>query len=76
MTSFALEAVLGVLQGAAVFALAARRGAQAAAALAVSEVLIPQRRRIEAEGLHATELRLGALATAALTDQPSSSPSQ
>jgi DeoD family purine-nucleoside phosphorylase len=63
------------MECATLFALAALRGARAGALLAVTDLLAPQRRRIEPQALHEAELRLGALATRALADQPSS-PSQ
>jgi DeoD family purine-nucleoside phosphorylase len=64
------------MECAAVFALAAQRAVRAAAVLAVSDLLIPERRRIDEESLHAAELRLGALAATALHGQSPSSPSQ
>jgi len=54
------------MEAAALFALAARRGVEAACALIVSDLLIPWRVRIEADELHAAELRLGLLAVRTL----------
>jgi len=54
------------MESAAVFTLAARRGIEAAAALIVSDLLLPERRRIELVQLRAAEQRLGALAAGAL----------
>ena len=55
------------MESAALFALAARRGVRAAALLLVSDLLVPQRVRIEPRVLQAGERRLGELAAQALT---------
>jgi DeoD family purine-nucleoside phosphorylase len=55
------------MEAATLFALAARRGLKAGATLIVSDLLFPQRRRIEPEALRDAEHRLGALAVQALT---------
>ncbi len=66
-TGWAADGVLAVeMESAALFALAAGRGLRAAAILAVSDLVLPQRRRIDPEALAAAELRLGAAALAAL----------
>ncbi|HXD67062.1 MAG TPA: hypothetical protein VNV17_20720 [Solirubrobacteraceae bacterium] len=52
---------------ATLFALAGRRGLRAGCALIVSDTVLPARRRIDAEGLHDAERRLGELAVAALS---------
>jgi DeoD family purine-nucleoside phosphorylase len=54
------------MESAPLFALAARRGVQAGALLAVSDRLDGGRERIQAEALHEAERRMGALAAAAL----------
>jgi DeoD family purine-nucleoside phosphorylase len=54
------------METATLFALAARRGVSAASLLAVSDVLLPERRRIDPEGLADAERRMGELAAAAL----------
>ncbi len=54
------------METATLFALAARRGLQAGAVLAVSDLLFPVRRRIDPERLREAEHRMGALAAAAL----------
>jgi uridine phosphorylase len=54
------------MESAALFALAARRGVRAAALLLVSDLLVPQRVRIEPRVLQAGERRLGELAAQAL----------
>lgn len=54
------------METATLFALAARRGLRAGSVLIVSDVLVPSRRRIEPDALHAAEERLGAVAAAAL----------
>ena len=59
-------AVAVEMEAATLFALASRRGLRAAALLIVTDVLLPQRRRIEPELLREAELRLGELAAAAL----------
>ena len=54
------------MEAATLFALAARRGLRAGALLIVTDILLPRRRRIDAELLRAAELRLGDVAAAAL----------
>jgi uridine phosphorylase len=54
------------METATLFALAARRRLRAAAALIVTDLLFPSRRRIDPEDLRATERRVGELAVAAL----------
>jgi DeoD family purine-nucleoside phosphorylase len=54
------------MEAATLFALAARRGFQAGAALLVSDLLLPERRRIDAEPLREAEYALGELALQAL----------
>jgi uridine phosphorylase len=54
------------METATVFALARTRGAQAGALLIVSDLLFPQRQRIEQEALHDAERRLGEHAVQAL----------
>jgi DeoD family purine-nucleoside phosphorylase len=62
----ALGALAVEMEAATLFALAARRDFQAGALLVVSDLLVPERRRIEAEALLAAELKLGAAALRAL----------
>jgi uridine phosphorylase len=54
------------MESATLFALARRRGLQAASLLAVSDRLIPSRARIEPDRLRSAERRLGEVAVAAL----------
>ena len=54
------------MEAAALFALAARRGCEAAALLLVTDLLLPRRRRIDPESLREGEYRLGALAARAV----------
>jgi DeoD family purine-nucleoside phosphorylase len=54
------------METATLFALAARRGLEAGSVLIVTDVLLPVRRRIEADALQAAEHRLGELAARAL----------
>jgi uridine phosphorylase len=54
------------MESAALFALAARRGVQAASLLLVSDLLVPRRVRIDPGVLEAGERRLGELAAQAL----------
>ncbi|HSO98346.1 MAG TPA: hypothetical protein VLP43_05290 [Solirubrobacteraceae bacterium] len=54
------------MECAAVFALAAARGIRAAALLAVTDLVLPQRCRIDPAALTAAELRMGEVALAAL----------
>jgi DeoD family purine-nucleoside phosphorylase len=54
------------METAALFALAQRRGLQAASLLVVSDLLLPARERIVPEALREAEHRMGAAATAAL----------
>jgi len=64
---WAREGALAVeMECAAVFAAAAARGLRAAAVLLVSDLVLPQRRRIGSEELRAGEERLGRAAAAAL----------
>ena len=55
------------METATLFALARRRGLRAGAALIVSDIILPERRRIDAEALRDAEHRLGELALAALS---------
>ncbi len=55
------------METATLFALAARLGVKAAAALAVSSHVLPSRTRIGADALEQAEERLGAAAAAALS---------
>jgi uridine phosphorylase len=48
------------------FTLASRRGLAAGALLLVSDLVLPERRRIAPEALEAAELRMGAVAMRAL----------
>jgi DeoD family purine-nucleoside phosphorylase len=54
------------MEAATLFALAERRGVRAAAVLAVSDVVLPARRRIGADALAAAERAMGELAVRAL----------
>lgn len=54
------------MEAATLFAIATRRGFDAGALLIVSDVLVPERRRIDAEALRAAEHRLGEVALRAL----------
>ena len=54
------------MEAATLFALAARRGFAAAALLLVTDLLIPERRRIDPDALRDGEHRLGELAARAL----------
>ena len=63
-------AVAVEMEAATLYALAARRGVQAAAVLIVTDLLLPARRRIEAEALHEAEHRLGELAVRGLAQSP------
>jgi purine-nucleoside phosphorylase len=63
----AAGAVAVEMEASALFALALRRGFSAAALLIVSDLLIPERRRIGSERLRAAEQELGALAVQALS---------
>ncbi len=56
------------MEAATLFTLAARRGVEAGCVLIVSDLLTGDRTRIEAEALHAAELRLGDVAARALGD--------
>ncbi len=62
----ALGALAVEMEAATLFALAARRDFQAGALLIVSDLLVPERRRIDSEALLAAELELGAAALRAL----------
>jgi DeoD family purine-nucleoside phosphorylase len=55
------------MEAATLFALAEQRGLRAAAVLLVSDIVLPERRRIDAELLTDGEQRLGRLALGALT---------
>ena len=55
------------METATLFALARRRGLRAGCALIVSDIVLPERRRIAPESLRDAEHRLGALALAALS---------
>ena len=59
------------METATVFALAGRRGLRAGSVLIVSDIVLPERRRIDPEVLRDAEHRLGELALAALTGQAS-----
>ena len=59
-------AVAVEMESAALFTLARQRELRAASLLLVSDVLLPQRVRIEAQALQAGERRLGELALRAL----------
>jgi uridine phosphorylase len=61
------------METATLFALAARRGLQAGSLLLVSDLLFPRRLRIEPDPLQDAELRMGALALAALARASSES---
>ena len=61
-----LGALAVEMEAATLLALAARRDFEAGALLTVSDLLVPQRRRIDAEALLAAELELGAAALRAL----------
>jgi DeoD family purine-nucleoside phosphorylase len=61
-------AVAVEMETATLFALARRRGLQAASLLLVSDVVLPARTRIGADELRAGEERLGSVAAAALTE--------
>jgi DeoD family purine-nucleoside phosphorylase len=54
------------MEAATLFALAERRGFDAGAILIVSDVIIPERRRIDPESLRSAEIRLGEIAARAL----------
>jgi uridine phosphorylase len=60
------------MESATLFALAARRGLQAASLLIVSDLLFPARVRIETEALRAAEQRIGELAVLGLAELPGS----
>ena len=63
----AAGAVAVEMEAAAIFALAARRGVEAGCALLVSNRAVGESSYLDADSLHAAELRLGALAIAALS---------
>jgi len=66
--AWAAEGALAVeMECAAVFAVAAARGVAAAAALLVSDLVLPERQRIDEEQLRAGETRLGEVAVAAFS---------
>ncbi len=67
-------AVAVEMETATLFALAARRGLRAAAVLIVSDLLFPERARIDPEALHEAEHRIGELAVAALQREPRPQP--
>jgi uridine phosphorylase len=54
------------MEAATLFTLASRRGMRAAAVLIVTDILLPQRSRIDAERLREAELQLGEIGSAAL----------
>jgi uridine phosphorylase len=58
------------METATLFALAARRGLQAAAVLVVSDLLLPTRARIDPEALRDAERKMGELVLRALRLQP------
>lgn len=62
------------MEAAALFALAARRDFEAGALLVVSDLLVPERRRISADALVAAELELGTVALRALARSGAASP--
>jgi purine-nucleoside phosphorylase len=74
--AWAAEGALAVeMEAATLFALAAARGVQAAALLVVSDIIVPERVRIDQEELRAAERRMGEAALRALLagsvgDQP------
>ncbi len=63
----AAGAVAVEMEAAAIFALAARRGVEAGCALLVSNRAVGESSYLDANSLHAAELRLGTLAIAALS---------
>lgn len=66
--SWARDGALAVeMEAATLFALAGARGAQAAALLVVSDLVLPERTRIDQEELRAAERRMGEAALRALT---------
>ncbi|MGI9184963.1 MAG: purine-nucleoside phosphorylase [Solirubrobacteraceae bacterium] len=65
----ALGALAVEMEAATLFALAARRGFQAGALLIVSDLLGPERRRIDPDALLAAELELGTAALCALAPE-------
>jgi len=68
------EGALAVeMEAATLFALAARRGFAAGALLIVSDLILPERRRIDVESLRGAELRLGEAAAGALAGSVTSS---
>jgi DeoD family purine-nucleoside phosphorylase len=62
----AAGAVAVEMEAATLFALAARRGLRAGTVLAVSDIVLPRRRRIEPEALAVAERAMGELAVRAL----------
>ena len=62
----AAGAVAVEMEAATLFALAAARGAQAAALLVVSDLVLPERVRISSEELRSAERRMGEAALRAL----------
>jgi purine-nucleoside phosphorylase len=62
-------AVAVEMESATLFALARRRGLQAASLLVVSDLLLPTRTRIDPEALIAAEHRMGTTAYQALADK-------
>jgi uridine phosphorylase len=58
------------MESATLFTLAAEQGVQAASVLIVSDLILPSRRRIEADALKEAERRAGEIAAAALSQQP------
>ena len=67
--TWARDGALAVeMEAATLFALAGARGAQAAALLVVSDLVLPERTRIDQEELRAAERRMGDAALRALTE--------
>jgi uridine phosphorylase len=64
------------MECAAVFTLAGRLGVAAAGVLAVSDLVLPERQRIDADALLEAELRLGRAAVAALSPASRSAPAR
>jgi DeoD family purine-nucleoside phosphorylase len=58
------------MEAATLFALAGRRGLRAGAVLAVSDILLPERLRLDPEPLAAAERAMGELAVQALAEEP------
>jgi uridine phosphorylase len=58
------------METAALFAVGARRGIEVASVLAVSDVLVPERRRLDDDGLRRAGERVGRAGAAALLERP------